>query len=248
MLDAALPGPHAHLLAGLSRREGPRHAARSRRLPAATCGRCPDSGDSTAPALDEPDAGTPGPDPAAVTAAAPAASSPTSSSSSATSPRSASEQAIDEARTAGRTAGAAAARAGRDHRGPALAGDRRALRPRPRRPLRLPGRHGGGEPDPGQHGAPLPGACRSASSTSRRCWSRWPTRPTCSPSTTSRSRPGSTAASRSPPREDIEALIGRLNTLQSAVTEAVIEERGGRGGGRARRGQRHARSAPRTRR
>ena len=55
-------------------------------------------------------------------------------------------------------AGAAAARAGRDHRRPALARGRRALRPRPHRPLRLPGRHGGGEPDLGQHRAPLPGA------------------------------------------------------------------------------------------
>ena len=42
--------------------------------------------------------------------------------------------------------------------------------------------------------------CRSATSTSRRCWSRWPTRPTSSPSTTSRSPPASTATSRSPPR------------------------------------------------
>ena len=41
---------------------------------------------------------------------------------------------------------------------PALAGGRRALRLRPHRPHRLPGRHGGREPDLGQHRAPLPGA------------------------------------------------------------------------------------------
>ena len=83
---------------------------------------------------------------------------------------------------------------------PALARGRRALRPRPRRPLHLPRRHGRREPDLGQDRRAATRRCRSASSTRRRCWSRWPTRPTCLPSTTSRSPPGSTAASRSPPR------------------------------------------------
>ena len=46
--------------------------------------------------------------------------------------------------------------------------------------------------------------------------------------------------------EDIEALIGRLNTLQSAVTEAIVEER--RGAGRASPRSATCRSAPRTRR
>ena len=111
------------------------------------------------------------------------------------------KQAIEAARTAGRPPGAAAARAGGDHPRPALARGRRALRPRPRRPLRLQGRHGGGEPDPGHHRPPLqrdPGRLRRQA---RRCWWRWPTRPTSSRSTTSRSRPGSTAVPRSPPRK-----------------------------------------------
>ena len=43
--------------------------------------------------------------------------------------------------------GPRADRTGRHHRGPARPRDRRALRPRPPRPDRLPGRHGGSEPD-----------------------------------------------------------------------------------------------------
>ena len=146
-------------------------------------------------------------------------------------------------------AGAAAARAGCDHRRPALARGRRALRPRPRRPLRLPGRHGGGEPDLGQHRAPLPARCRSASSTRRRCWSRWPTRPTCSRSTTSRSRPALDCRVAVAAEEDIEALIGRLNTLQSAVSEAITEgDEPEAEEGELAEVSRHAKSAPRTRR
>ena len=70
---------------------------------------------------------------------------------------------------------------------------------------------------------------------------RRPTRPTCSPSTTSRSPPGSTAASRSPPRSDIEALLGapqhaaeRRQPRRSSRSEDEDER------GDARRGQRHA--------
>ena len=74
----------------------------------------------------------------------------------------------------------------RDRRRPALARDRRALRPRPRRPQRLQGRHGGGEPALGAAPPAATRRCRSATSTRRRCWSRWPTRPTSSRSTTSR--------------------------------------------------------------
>ena len=44
--------------------------------------------------------------------------------------------------------------------------------------------------------------------------------------------------------DDIEALLGRLNTLQSAVTEAVIEEQEEESS----RGQPTSRPAPRTRR
>ena len=73
-----------------------------------------------------------------------------------------------------------------DRRRPALARGRRALRPRPRRPQRLPRRHGRREPalGPGARAATRPS--RSATSTPRRCCSRWPTRRTCSRSTTSR--------------------------------------------------------------
>ena len=46
--------------------------------------------------------------------------------------------------------------------------------------------------------------------------------------------------------DDIEALIGRLNTLESAVTEAVDED--DEEEDRARRGHRAARVAPTTRR
>ena len=91
--------------------------------------------------------------------------------------------------------------------------------------------------------------CRSASSTRRRCWSRWPTRPTCSPSTTSRSRPALDCRVAVAAEEDIEALIGRLNTLQSAVSRG--DHRGAtrrRARRRAGRGQPTCRSAPRTRR
>ena len=49
--------------------------------------------------------------------------------------------------------------------------------------------------------------------------------------------------------EDVEALLARLGTLQSAAAEAIIEERRRRSGrGRAGRGQPRCRSAPRTRR
>ena len=53
----------------------------------------------------------------------------------------------------------------------------------------LPGRHGRGQPDLGRSRPAATRRCRSASSTRARCWSRWPTRPTCSRSTTSRWRP-----------------------------------------------------------
>ena len=107
-----------------------------------------------------------------------------------------------------------------------------------------PGRHGGGEPDLGQHGPPLR-RCRSASSTRRRCSSRWPIRPTCSRSTTSRSRPASTAGSPSPP--------GGHRVADRSPQHAA--ERRQRGDHRRRGGSRGEiaevttwRSAPRTRR
>ncbi len=87
----------------------------------------------------------------------------------------------------GHDTGAGAGRRGRAHprRPRARAGG--ALRPRPPRPRRLPGRHGRRQPrDDGGRQA-LPGGARVASWTSARCWWRWPTPPTCWRSTTSRS-------------------------------------------------------------
>ena len=60
----------------------------------------------------------------------------------------------------GALAGDAAGRAGGDQPRPALARDRRALRPRPRRPDRVPGRHGRGQPAHGRRRAALPGHSR----------------------------------------------------------------------------------------
>ena len=87
---------------------------------------------------------------------------------------------------AGRPARACSPRGARDHGRAALARDRRALRARPHRPRRLQRRHGGGEPpERGAGQALLRGAgrlCRRADAAA----SRWPTRRTCSRSTTSR--------------------------------------------------------------
>ena len=134
-------------------------------------------------------AGTPGLTPRS-RGAARAVSSPTSWSSSATSPEDRARQAIEEARsaaaprprrccsqqgaiTAEQLSRAIAERYGLDH---VDLSD-------------LPRRHGRGEPDLRQHGASLQGAAGRLRRPQTRCWSRWPTRPTSSRSTTSRSRP-----------------------------------------------------------
>ena len=67
------------------------------------------------------------------------------------------DEVIQEARIAGRSADELLVEQQADRRRPALAGDRRALRARPRRPQRLPRRHGRGEPALGRRRAPLPG-------------------------------------------------------------------------------------------
>ena len=67
------------------------------------------------------------------------------------------DQAIEQSRTAGRAARGGAARAGRRSTPSSSPGRRRALRARLRRPRRLPGGHGRGQPDLGQVGAPPPG-------------------------------------------------------------------------------------------
>ena len=64
---------------------------------------------------------------------------------------------IQEARIAGRSADELLVEQQADRRRPALARDRRALRARPRRPQRLPRRHGRGQPALGRGRAPLPG-------------------------------------------------------------------------------------------
>ena len=160
----------------------------------------PDSGGSAAPANDRPRPGHAGADPAA--APRPLARLHHRRPGRARLRRRGgrSQAAIEAARTRRPHARVAAARAGRDQRRAALAGDRRALRARPRRPRRLPGRRRRGGTLPGDDGAPLqggPGRLRRSADAAGR---RPPTPPTSSPSTTSRSRPASTAGSRSPPR------------------------------------------------
>ena len=138
-------------------------------------------------------------DPAAHARTLQPASSPTSSSTSASSPTSVHRQAIEEARTAGRPPERLLLEQGAIDRRSALPSRRRALRPRPHRPLRLPGRHGGGEPDLGQQRPPLPGDAgrlrRRGDAAGRD--GRPDQRPRAS--TTSRSPPDSTAGSPSPP-------------------------------------------------
>ena len=67
------------------------------------------------------------------------------------------DEVIQEARIAGRSPDELLVEQQADRRRPALARGRRALRPRPRRPQRLPRRHGRGQPALGRRGAPLPG-------------------------------------------------------------------------------------------
>ena len=125
-------------------------------------------------------------------------------------------------------AGGAAARAGRDQRRPALARDRRALRPRPRRPHRLPGRHGGRQPVPGQRRRAATARSRSATSTSETLLVAMADPANVLAVDDIQMATGLDCRVAVAAEDDIEALIARLNTLQSAVTEAV-DRGGGRG-------------------
>ena len=141
----------------------------------------------------------------------------------------------DERAGSGMPLGQALIDAGDRRLEPARPGARRAQRARLRRPQRVRGRPRRRPPArPGQ-GAPLPDRSRSPSSASRRCWWRRPTRPTCSPSTTSRWPPATRCAARSPRPRTSSALIGQLSQLGDVGRRSST-----RGGGR-RRGHRAAR-------
>ena len=96
-------------------------------------------------------------------------------------PPSASSRPSSTARAARHDARAASCSRGHDHARTQLArAHRRAPRPRPPRPVAVPGRHGRRQPP---RPPPPPSATRpsrSPTSTSARCSSRWPTRPTSS--------------------------------------------------------------------
>ena len=113
--------------------------------------------------------------------AAPAACSRTSSSTSASSTRG---RWTTRSRRATGTAprpSALLVADGRDHRRPARARGRGALRPRPRRPRHLPRRPRRRQARHPRRGQALPGRARSRSPATARCWSPWSTPPTCSP-------------------------------------------------------------------
>ena len=99
--------------------------------------------------------------------------------------------AMDEAIEMAHSAGSAAERVlrldRRDHRGAARPRGRRALRPRPPRPARLPRRPRRRQARHARRRSSATRPSPSPSPATARCSSPWPTRPTCSPSTTSRS-------------------------------------------------------------
>ena len=145
-----------------------------------------------------------------------------------------------DARAAGTDARARPARPGRASTHEQLAPrDRRAPRPRPPRPRRLQGRHGGGEPD---RRAPAPSAtrrCRSRSSTSARCSSRWPTpRNVLAVDDIALMTGYEVRPAVASPRGHRRARSRRLTRLDDVVRDG---RRGGRRGRAARRGRRPAR-------
>ena len=103
------------------------------------------------------------------------------------------------------------------------------------------------EPALGQPPRAATRRCRSATSTRRRCWSRWPTRPTSLAVDDIQMMTGLDCRVAVAAADDIEALIGRLNTLESAVTEAVVEDEA-EAEDELGRGHRASQVAPRTRR
>ena len=120
-------------------------------------------------------------------AAVPAACSRTSSSTSASSTAGRWTSPIERANASGSAPERAAGRGRHADRRPARARGRRALRPRPPRPRALPRRPRRRQARHPRRRQALPGRARCPSSATARCWWRWPTRPTCSRSTTSRS-------------------------------------------------------------